>query len=104
GPGDAIVISSEGSVPFFPNLAYLGISHYVGEAPGPVLLSAGVVEPNLAATLRERSGAGRAVWVITAPAPIQPQLVVPGARFFELGEFPPNAVVWRGRWSVQDGS
>lgn len=96
--GDVIVLSSESAVPYYSNIAYLGLCHYLGEMPGPFVLAQQRPAPDLLAELRQRS-AGRTIWLVTVPADLDPNAVLPGASFRERGDFLPVVLIWRGAWT-----
>lgn len=97
--GDVVVLSSESAVPYYSNIAYLGLSHYLGSMPGPFVLAQERPSPLLLAQLRQRSSGGRTIWLVTVPAELDPNAVLPGVAFRERGDFVPVVLIWRGAWA-----
>src|SRR5690606_1043768 len=93
--GDVLVFTSEGGPYYQVYLAYVSVAHYLGEFRGPVVLTQRNLPPEVAEDLARR---GRTTWLITGPAPTEPDQIVPGATVHERYNFPGTVDVWRLTW------
>ncbi len=88
--GDIIVYASADRSDWYAGSIYLGVSHYAGELPAPIVLLTKPADARLDAQIN----AHHTIWLIAGSGNVSANDLLPGTQVQQRGEIPDVGVVW----------
>jgi hypothetical protein len=88
--GDIIVYASADRSDWYAGSIYLGVSHYAGELPAPIVLLTRPADGRL----DEQINAHRTIWLVAGSGNVWANDLLPGTQVQQRGEIPDVGVVW----------